>query len=117
AGGFDLLAGALAEGVRRYLELGRKLAVAENLDAVLLADEAQPDERLRRHGLIGREAALLEERTQPGEVDRRVLDAEGILEAVLRDAALERHLAALEPRWDLGAGAALLALVTLGGGG
>src|SRR4029078_7381824 len=45
-----------------------------------------------------------------------VLDARRIREPALRQPALDRHLAAFEPRRDLAAGARLVALVSATGG-
>src|SRR5699024_3280784 len=104
AGGFDLALGGCAEGVGGHGELRREVAVAEDLDAVPLVREPERDERLRGDGVALVQAAFLEEPAQPAEVDRGVLDAVAVLEAELRDAALERHLAALEPGRDAGPG-------------
>src|SRR5690606_36911231 len=58
----------------------------------------------------------LQEHHEAGEVHGVVGDAVAVLEPALGQAALDRHLAALEPHGDRGAGAALLALVALGRG-
>jgi hypothetical protein len=55
---------------------------------------------------VGRDQRTLLDLAEPREVDRRVLDAPAIAEAVqLRRADVERRLAALEPGRQIAAGA------------
>ena len=64
-----------------------------------------------RVGRLGLERAALDGRLDGADVHDLVLDLEAVLEAAqLRDAHVERRLAALEPRRDRAAGAGLLAL-------
>ena len=88
----------------------RELAVAEDLDQLAAAGP-------------GRAPAAAPASTSPcrespscADVHDRVLDAEDVGEAALRDAADERHLAALEAGPLAVAGARLLALVAPAGG-
>jgi hypothetical protein len=66
--------------------------------------------RRRRH-----DRAVLEALTERVEVDDRVLDAEQVVEAALRNAAVQRHLAAFEAALELEARTRLGALVTAPG--
>src|SRR6185295_8034512 len=100
----DLGAGRLAEPVGRNLERLADLPVAQHLDRLALAHEAEIREEVGRD--VGGELGELRQ------VDHRVLGLEDVGEAALRDAADERHLAALEAGPRAGAGARLLPLLT-----
>src|SRR5690606_13037443 len=108
AGGLDLGACARAHRVRTngYLALDR--AVPQQLDPAALAEVHEPV----RVEYFGRDVIGLYGGEVP-HVHDLVDRAEGVLEAALRDAPLERHLATLEPRVDGAAGAGLLTLVAL----
>src|SRR2546425_7366324 len=109
AGPGDLVQGRFAEAVRLDDDGPGQLAVAEHLDAAeQLLHQAFPDEALRRD--------LALERVERPEVDHRVLHPEQVREAALRDAALQRHLAALEAEVLLAPRARQLPLVARRGG-
>src|SRR5207249_7584356 len=85
----DLLQGRLAEAVRLHNDRPGQVAVAEHLDAgEQLLHQAFLDQALRRD--------LALERVERAEIDHRILLAEQVGEPALRNAALQRHLAALE---------------------
>src|SRR5829696_5012891 len=97
ARGRDLGGRGGREGVCPDLQRHRHLAVAEHLDRGVLAGQAGRDQA----GGVD-PAALGEGGLEPVQVDHRPLDLVGVGEpAQLGDAALERHLAALEPDPDL----------------
>src|SRR5262249_54940454 len=111
--GLDLLAGRLADPVDPHRHLLGQFAVAEDHDTV--------------HGPLGQPPTLegrgvndgaVVEGVQVGDVDDRVHLAEAVVvEAALRGAAEQRHLAALEERAEhLGARAGVLALAAAAGG-
>src|SRR5258706_5589995 len=104
AGTRDLLGGALAELVCLHHERAGQLAVPQHLDAGIQAlDEPLRQERLR--------CDLPLESGQRGHIDDRELLLEQVREAALRDAPVQRHLAALEPEVLLPARARQLPLV------
>lgn len=94
-----------------HRQLLGQFAVAQNLQAVLsLADETSVDERLRiDHSAVLKHIEVLD-------VDSRVVRTEDIGEALLRDATIQGHLAALEAGALAAAAAGLGTLVTLTGG-
>src|SRR6266511_4900898 len=106
AGGGDLLSRLAAELVRAHRQLLRDVAATQNLDDPRARDEAVLPQQLRRH--VG---ARLEPVHQRVEVDHLVFDAAVIVEAALRHAAVERHLAALEAALVLEARTGLSPLV------
>ena len=112
AGSVDRGFSRLRHGVGVHVDLGRDLATGEHLHVGALADETVGDEHVDREvGL----AELLGEVAELVEVDRRVLDAERVVEPLqLRDALLEWHLATFEAAGDGVAGA--LALGATAGG-
>ena len=91
-------------------ELGLQFALAENLDAVArLRDDARRKQRVERHRRLGVELAGVDRLLNAAEIDLIVVDRERIVEAALGQAAMQRHLAALEAL-DRDAGARLLTL-------
>src|ERR1043166_1271458 len=109
AGGLDGLARGTARGV--HLDGDRHLEVAtrEQLDGTVPAHEAL---RLEPRRVDGRTRAG---RCEPPHLHDVVFHAPRVREPALREAALDRHLAALEPHRDAAARAGLLALVALAG--
>src|SRR5678815_2613136 len=103
--------GRRAERVRLDGQRLRQRALPQHLDLLVAADEAVLRQRLAIDHRAG-----LEDGFELGEVDDAVLDPERIAEAALRQAALERHLATLEARVCVTAGARALPLVTAAGG-
>src|SRR4051794_28215280 len=104
-----------------HFEMHRRLefAVAEQLDAVARAGaDARRDQRLRRHRLGGVELARIDGALHAAEVDLVEIARARRIEAALRQAPMQRHLAALEAldahartrRLALAAAARLLAL-------
>src|ERR1039458_7749236 len=90
AGFFDLLLGRLGKLVGMYSDRLGQLALTEHLhQCVLGSDDANLAQQL------GRDLALAQAR-QPFQVHYFVLDPENVGEAALRQAAVQRHLAALE---------------------
>src|SRR6185436_16653129 len=109
------------ERVRDDEERRRQVSVAEHLQRLVQrAHEAHGSEDVLvdrdRRGLalgvrVGLERAAFGSRGDRPDVDDLVLDLESVLEAAqLRDALMERRLAALEPRRNRATGACLLAL-------
>src|SRR4051794_39864531 len=97
AGGGDRRLGGLGDGVGVDGDRRGQLATGEHLDVLALAGEAVLDEHLRVDGAAG----VTGELGDGVEVDRLVLDAERVVEALqLGDPLLERHLAALEAARD-----------------
>src|SRR6202795_4821243 len=92
-------------------ELGFQLAIAQNLDGIrCAADEAVRAKQIRRHRLSrGEHIEFLE-------VDDGIRDAKRIVKAALRNAAVQRHLAAFETTAARIAAAGLLSLVAGAGG-
>ena len=92
AGGRDLLGRLAAELVGLTVSALRDLAARQHLDRRRRArDEAALAQQVRRHHGAG-----LEPLAERVEVDDHVLDAERVVEAALRHAPVQRHLAALE---------------------
>src|ERR1044071_2870001 len=111
ARGFDLLARALREAVRRDGERLRALAGPEHDDVALaLGDDAALVHRLGRDGVARREAVL-----KRGERDLDPLLLEDVGEAALGEPPLQGHLAALEADLARVARARLLTLVAAPG--
>src|SRR3954467_3601800 len=113
AGLLELGLGGTGELLRGDLEGAADFAVAEDLEQLdARADEAGGGEHLGVHlGDLGIEAGEI------ADVDDRILSAElVVVEAAVRELAVEGHLAAFEARADGTAGATLLALATDTGG-
>src|SRR5215471_13807460 len=111
ARGGDFFRGLAAELVRANRQLLRDVAAREHLDAARARDEPVRAQQLRCHFSPGVE--LLRDRV---EVHHLVLDAERVVEPALRHAAVQRHLAALEPALVLEARTRFRALVSTAGG-
>src|SRR5207245_4523403 len=80
-----------AERLRVNRQLGRQLAIAENLDGVGgAADKTVREEQLRRNRLAGRK------NVQFRQVDDRVRHAKRVVKATLRHAPVQRHLSAFK---------------------
>src|SRR5262245_50315003 len=92
AGGGDLLARSGAEGLQADGEGVAERPVGETLDRPAAAHHAAGAQLLGTHRAAGREGGELPQ------VDDRVGDAVGRMEAALRQPALERHLTALVAR-------------------
>src|SRR5258705_8210877 len=92
AGGGDLLAGARAEGLQANRERVAERPVGETLDGSTAAHDAAGAQLLGTHLAAGREGGELPQ------VDDRVGDPVGRMEAALREPALERHLTAFVTR-------------------
>src|SRR3954468_8325860 len=108
---FNLFAGRFGELGGLHGQLLGELAVAEHLDAVVLAlDETG----LAKGRLIDRGAVV--EALEVREVHDRVDLLEDVGEAALRQTAVQRHLAAFESAHAREAGAGLLSLFTASGG-
>src|SRR5262245_1275707 len=105
----DRVARAGAEGVRPDRERMRQRALAEALEQAALADKPA------RAQLVGTDHGAGLERAELPDVEDDVLGARHGPEAALRQATLERHLAALVPRRDVAARARPLALVPAAG--
>src|SRR5207248_11754116 len=92
--GGDGLLGRFGEGVRLHPHGAVQLASPQHLHHALLGDQAAGPED------VGIDVVALEA-VQGVEVDHRILDTEGVLEALqLGDAPGQRHLASLEPDRD-----------------
>src|ERR1700756_233574 len=87
----DLFLGSGAECMGVNDELGLQLAIAQNLDGIrCAADEAVRAQQLRRHRFSrGEHVKFLE-------VDDGIGNAKRIVKAALRNAAMQRHLAAFK---------------------
>src|SRR5436309_3777246 len=108
---FDLLPGRRGELRRVHGELLGELAVAEDFDAVVLAlDQAG----LAQRRLVDGRAVV--ETLEVRDVHHGVLLLEDVGEAALREAAVQRHLAAFESAHAREAGARLLPLFAGAGG-
>src|SRR5580765_3334 len=110
AGGFDRLARRLARGVHLHGQRHLELTAREQLDRLGDAHEArllEPRQIHRRAGAGLRDAA---------DLHHLVFDPMMVVEATLREAPLDGHLATLEARRNLAAGARLVTLVSLAGG-
>src|SRR5688500_2232478 len=108
AGGQNLLRRLAAELVRLHRQLLRDIAARQHLDRLADAvDEPALTQELRRH-----HRALVEALGQRVEIHHCVLRAEAVVEAALRHAAVQRHLAAFESALELEARSGLRALVT-----
>src|SRR6266851_4583766 len=95
-----------AEGLRVNRQLGRQLAIAENLDGVGgAAHKSVRAEQLGSNRLAGRK------NVQFRQVHDRVRHAEGVMKAALRHAPVQRHLSAFKPAAARIAAARLLSLV------
>src|SRR5919201_326868 len=110
AGGDDLLARLLAEGVQAHRERVAERPVGETLHRPRAAHQAPPAQLLGTDRAAGREGREL------AEVHDRVADPAERAEAALGHAALERHLAALVARRRVAARARPASLVTTPGG-
>src|SRR5258708_29275753 len=87
----DLFLGGRAEGMRVNGDLGGQLAIAENFYAIAAAaNEPVRAQQLWRYRFAGRKDV------QFRKVQNRILDAERVVEAALRHAAMQRHLAAFK---------------------
>src|SRR5438045_31916 len=107
---FDLLFRRFGELRRADVELLRQLAVAEDLDAVVLPLHQAG---LAQSVLVDRGAVV--EALQVAEVYHGVLFLEDVREAALRQTAMQRHLAAFEAEAAGEAGARLLPLLAAAG--
>src|SRR5260370_16455672 len=95
-----------AESLRVDRQLGRQLAIAENLDGCGgAAHKSVRAEQLGSNRLAGRKNSKF------GQVDDRVRHAKGVMKAALRHAAVQRHLAAFKPAAARITAARLLSLV------
>src|SRR5256886_14524742 len=107
---FDRLPGAVAEGVRRDVQLALEAAGTEHLDVQAGSHEARFEERLRV------DLGPIAEPAQLGDVDDGVDLLEWVLEpGQLGDALRERHLATLEAQAEAFAACVLAFLATSGG--
>src|SRR6266436_1333625 len=98
--------GGRAEGMRVNGPLGRELAIAENLYAIVAAtNEPVCPQQLRRNRFAGRKDV------QFRKVQNRILDAERVVKAALGHAAMQRHLAAFKSAAARIAAAGFLSLV------
>src|ERR1039458_111397 len=103
----------LRELVRVNGNRSSQLAVVEHLDqAALLAQQAKRDDRVE--GELGLRSSR-QNLSDAIKSEHRVLDAEDVVEAALGQAAVQRHLAALEAAHQRRAGARALPLVAAGG--
>src|SRR5690349_18366103 len=102
----DFFLGRCAECVRVNGQLVLQFAVAQNLDGI--GGAADKTVRTKQ---VGSDRFARGENIQLFEVHHRIGDAKKIVEAALRDAAVQRHLAAFEPASARIAAAGLLALV------
>src|SRR5882762_4084069 len=85
----NLLFCRCAEGLRMNRQLGRQLAIAENLDGVAgAAHKTVRAEQLGSHRLAGRK------NVQFRQVHDRVRHAKRVMKATLRHAPVQRHLSA-----------------------
>src|SRR5262249_29503692 len=107
ARGGNLLRSLPAEFVRPYREILPDIAARQHLDRLAAAvhETPLPEELRRDHG------ARLEPLGERIEIHHRVLRPEGAVKAALRDAPMQRHLAALEAALELEPGARFRALV------
>src|SRR5260370_3128804 len=95
-----------AESLRVNRQLGRQLALAENLDGVGgAAHKSVRAEQLGSNRLAGRK------NIQFRQVDDRVRHAKGVMKAALRHAPVQRHLSAFKPAAARITAARLLTLV------
>src|SRR6202007_829043 len=87
----NFLLGRSAEGVRVNRPLGLELAIAQDLDGVRgTTDEAMRTKQFGRHRLSRRENVKL------FHVHHRIGHAKQVMEATLRRAPVQRHLAAFK---------------------
>src|SRR5258706_9258784 len=107
---FDLLPGRLGELHRMHGELLGQLAVSEDLDPVV---PALDETGLAQRRLVDRGPVV--EALQVGKVHDGVIFLEDVVEATLREAAVQRHLAAFEAEHARVAGARLLPLLAAAG--
>src|SRR5581483_6491384 len=99
----DLAPRGLRESVRPHHQRAVELATSEHLDRPALPDQPVGEQRLRV------DLPALEHPGQRLDVHHRVLDPVAVGKALqLGDAALQRHLAALEPELGVVAGAVAL---------
>src|SRR4029453_330184 len=108
--GGDFLGRLAAELVSAHGERLGDVAARENLDALGAGHEAMLLQQLGRHFSPSIEA--LGNRV---EIDDGVFDAEWVVEAALRNATVQRHLAAFETALVFEAGTRLRALVAAPG--
>src|SRR6187401_429252 len=107
ARGRNLLGRLAAELVRAHRQLLRHIAASQHLYRhTRPRDHPRLDQQLRRH-----HRPVVETLGQRVQVHHRVLDAELVVEATIRDAAMQRHLAAFEAALERVARARLGALV------
>src|ERR1700690_755392 len=110
SGGLDLLQRGLREQVRLHQQRPRHVAGTQPFQAVAeLLDDAQLDQN------CGRELVAFQ-RAKASHVDDRVFLLEDVREPTLGKAAVQRHLAALEPALLPETGDRLLALLPAAGG-
>src|SRR5258705_9964828 len=103
----NLLRRLAAELVRAHRQLLRNVAARQHLDLMARAvDDSALPEQLRRHDRAGVEAL-----GQRVEIHHGKLLAERVVEAALRDPAMQRHLPAFEAALEVIARARLRALV------
>ena len=107
AGRRDLFRRLAAELVRAHGQLLRDVAAREHLERLPAAvNQPRLEQQLGRDHRAGVEALL-----EHVEVHHRVFGAERVVEPTLRDAAMQRHLAAFEPALELESRARLRPLV------
>jgi hypothetical protein len=107
----DLRPCRLADGVHAHGQRVGHIAVAQQLDAAAVGPLDEPGAR----EAVGIHGGSRGERAQRLEIHHRVLGLAAVgQEAALGDAAIERHLAALEAGRRSAARARLLALLALG---
>src|SRR5437588_66645 len=75
--------------MRLHRQCGREISITQYFDQIVLADEAARNQHLDRD-------LRLPQLQQTAQVDHRVLSTEDVREATLRDAAVQRHLAAFK---------------------
>src|ERR1041385_2859307 len=102
----DLFRRLAAELVRAHRQLLRHVAARQHLDLAAAPHQAALAQQFRRH-----DGVRVEPLRDGVEVDDGVLDAERVVEAALRDAAMQRHLSAFEAALEVVAGTRLRALV------
>src|SRR5215831_6561827 len=107
----DLFLGRRAESMRVNGELVLQFAVAQNLDGIRGAAD-----KTVRAKQIGGDRFARGKNIQFFQVHHRICDSKQIVEAALRDAAMQRHLAAFKPAAARITAAGLLPLVTGAGG-
>src|SRR5262245_35224717 len=87
---FDGCLGRSRECVDFDIDLGRELAAAEDLDAIVFRSQAVLTENVQ---VDNRQFLFVGKRLEHIEIDAAVFHAVDVLEAELRQTALERHLA------------------------